>query len=128
MIHYQHKKNNPYILPHHVFYQTIWTIKGYFYQKEKMEDIILATPEQDGMPRGNGIADPTAAKAAKITSCAWVVRVIDEEREKIQEEYRVGVWRNIMYGERYPDDADTRTYSRHKGRFVYNVAVRLGYY
>lgn len=93
-----------------------------------MEDIILATPVHDGMPKGSGISDPTAAKAAKISESARIVRVIDEEREKIQEEYRTGVWRNIMYGERYPDDADTRTYSRHKGRFVYNVAVRLGYY
>lgn len=128
MIHYQHKKNNPYILPHHVFYQTIWTIKGYFYQKEKMEDIILATPEHDGMPKGSDHGDPTAAKAMKISDAARIVNVIDEEREKIQQEYRTGVWRNIMYGERYPGDADVSTYSRHKGRFVYNVAVRLGYY
>lgn len=93
-----------------------------------MEDIILATPEHDGHPKGNNISDPTAAKAMKITESARIVRVIDEELEKIQEEYRTGVWRSIMYGERYPDDADVRTYSRHKGRFVYNVAVRLGYY
>lgn len=93
-----------------------------------MEDIILTTPEHDGQPKGNNVSDPTAAKAIKIQDAARIVRVIDEEREKIQKEYRTGVWRNIMYGERYPDDADVSTYSRHKGRFVYNVAVRLGYY
>ena len=51
-----------------------------------MEDIILATPEHDGMPKGSGISDPTAAKAMKITESARIVNVIDEEREKIQEE------------------------------------------
>ena len=93
-----------------------------------MNDIILSSPDHDGHPKGNDISDPTAAKAMKISESARIVRVIDEEREKIQAEYRTGVWRNIMYGERYPDDADVSTYSRHKGRFVYNVAIRLGYY
>ena len=128
MRYYQRQKNNLYILPKPVYVQTIWQIKGYYLLKERIDDIINSTPTPDGMPRGSGISDPTAAKAMKITESARIVNVIDEEREKIQEEYRTGVWRNIMYGERYPDDADVSTYSRHKGRFVYNVAVRLGYY
>lgn len=93
-----------------------------------MNDIILATPEHDGTTKGSEISDPTAAKAMKVAESARVVRIIDEERENIQEEYRTGVWRSIMYGERYPDDADRRTYSRHKSKFVYNVAKRMGYY
>lgn len=93
-----------------------------------MNDIILATPDHDGTPKGSEISDPTAAKAMKVAESARVVRIIDEERENIQEEYRTGVWRSIMYGERYPDDADRRTYSRHKSKFVYNVAKRMGYY
>ena len=127
-IHYQRKKHNDFFLPHSIYYQTIWTIKGYFLHKEKMEDVILATPDHDGMPKGNNISDPTAAKAIKVQNSARLVRIIDEEKANIQEEYRSGVWRNIMYGERFPEDAHRNTYSYHKHRFIYSVAVRLGYY
>ena len=121
-------KSGEYALPHPVYHHTLWLIKGYFYFKERMNDIILATPDHDGSPKGNEISDPTAAKAVKVKQYARIVRIIDEEKENIQEEYRTGVWRSIMYGERYPDTADRRTYSRYKSRFVYNVAKRLGYY
>ena len=127
MKHYQPRKQNPYILPHPLYYETLWKIKGYYWIKERTEDIILATPDHDGQPR-EGIADPTFAKAVKLGDYAHVVRVIEEERDHILPEYRQGIWDNIQYGTRYPDDADRRTYSRHKSRFVYRVAVRLGIY
>lgn len=125
--HYQPKKST-FLLPHSVYYQTIWAIKGYYYHKEKIENIILATPVLDGMPRGSGISDPTAAKAMKLKESGQIVRIVEEEKERIQQEYRQGVWQNIMYGERFPDDAHRNTYSYHKHKFIYNVAVRLGYY
>lgn len=125
--HYQPKKT-AFLLPHSVYYQTIWTIKGYYYHKEKIDDIILATPDHDGMPKGSDHGDPTAAKALKIKESGQIVRVIEEEKNKIQAEYRQGVWQNIMYGERFPLDAHRNTYSYHKHKFIYNVAVRLGYY
>ena len=125
--HYQPRKS-AFLLPHTVYYRTIWTIKGYYYHKEKIEDIILATPEKDGMPKGTNISDPTAAKAMKIKESGKIVRIIDDEKSKIQEEYRQGVWQNVMYGERFPIDAHRNTYSYHKHKFIYNVAVRLGYY
>lgn len=93
-----------------------------------MEDIILATPEHDGMPKGAGVSDPTAAKAMKIGNAAKIVRIVDEEKECIPEEYRTGVWMNIMYNRSFPDDAHRNTYSYHKHKFVYSVAKRLGYY
>lgn len=96
--------------------------------KERIDDIILSTPNHDGMPRGTDHGDPTAAKASKIARFQSVVTVIEEEHKKIPDEYRAGVWNSIMYGERFPDDADVSTYSRHKSRFIYNVAVRLGFY
>ena len=96
--------------------------------KERIDDIINSTPTPDGMPKGNHISDPTAAKGAKIAKFQSVVNVIEEEHKKIPEEYRSGVWNSIMYDSRFPDDADVSTYSRHKSRFIYNVAIRLGFY
>lgn len=120
-------KRTQYRLPHVVYHNTLWTIKSYFYYKERINDIILETPEHDGQPRGSGVSDPTYAKAVKIEKYANIVHVIEEEHQAIQEEYRVGVWRNVVYGERFPDDAHWTTYSRHKSKFVYNVAVRLDF-
>jgi len=128
MKHYQPRKQNPYILPHHIYYETIWKIKGYYWMKERVTDIIMATPDTDGQPRGGGVSDPTYSKAVKLGDYSHVVRVIEEERDRIFPEYRKGIWDNIQHGTRYPDDADRRTYSRHKSRFVYRVAVRLGIY
>ena len=128
MRYYQRQKHNPYILPKFVYVQTIWQIKGYHMLKERIDDIINTSPTPDGMPKGSGISDPTAAKAAKIARFQSVVNVIEEEHKRIPAEYRSGVWNSIMYGARFPDDADVSTYSRHKSRFIYNVAVRLGFY
>lgn len=128
MKHYQPKRNNPYRLPHGIYYQTLWQIKNYYWTKEHIEDIILATPDHDGQPKGNGISDPTFSKATKLGRFSSVVNIIEEERDKILPEYRQGVWSNIQFGTRYPDDADPSTYSRHKSKFVYHVAVRLGFY
>lgn len=128
MRYYQRQKQNPYLLPKSVYVQTIWQIKSYHMLKERIEDIILSTPDHDGMPRGSDHGDPTAAKATKIARFQSVVNVIEEEHQSIPAEYRAGVWNSIMYGARFPDDADVSTYSRHKSRFIYNVAVRLGFY
>lgn len=128
MIHYQPKKQNPYILPKPIYYQTLWQIKSYFWLKEKVDDIIGASPVSDGMPKGTHVSDPTFSKASKILGYQHIINIIEEERNGIQKEYRNGVWRNIQYSERFPDDAHRVTYNRHKSKFVYNVAVRLGYY
>ena len=95
--------------------------------KERVEDIILSSPVNDGQPRGTTASDPTFAKAAKLGNYPRIIQIIDEERDAIQSEYRKGVWDNIQHGSRYPDDADRRTYSRHKSKFVYHVAKRIGY-
>ena len=128
MRYYQRTKGNPYLLPKPIYVQTIWQIKAYHMLKEKIEDIILSTPDHDGQPKADHISDPTAVKAAKIARHESVVKVIEEEHMKIPQEYRSGVWRSIMYGERFPNDADVSTYSRWKSRFIYNVAIRLEFY
>lgn len=120
---YQRQKNNKYILPRAQYHRTLWLIRDYYRLKEEAEYMIRASPDlPDGMPHGTGRSDPTAEKAIKLSSLLDVVNLIECERDAIPEEYRHGVWDNVMYGTAYPRDADRSTYGRIKSRFVYGVA------
>ena len=125
---YQRLKNNKYILPRAVYHKTLWQIRDYYRLKEEAEGIIHESPSaSDGMPKGTSTSDPVYSKAARREKALHIIRVIDEEKEKIPEEYRRGVWDSIQYGSRYPDDAHRVTYSKWKSRFVCRVAERLNY-
>lgn len=120
---YQRQKNNKYILPRAQYHRTLWLIRDYYRLQEEVKYIAEAGPDpSDGMPKGNKISDPTAYKAIRLEKMLDIVNLIDVERKKIPEEYRRGVWDNIMYGTAYPLDADRSTYGRAKSRFVYGVA------
>lgn len=120
---YQRQKNNKYILPRAQYHRTLWLIRDYYRLKEEVKYIAESGPEpSDGMPKGNQISDPTANKAFKITKHLDIIKLIDAEKNNIPEEYRRGVWENIMYGTAFPLDADRSTYGRIKSRFVYKVA------
>ena len=120
---YQRQKNNKYILPRAQYHRTLWLIRDYYRLKEEAEYGIQAAPDPpDGMPRGTAISDPTADKAIALGRLLDIIHLIDRERDAIPEEYRRGVWENVMYGTAYPRDADRSTYGRIKSRFVYGVA------
>ena len=125
---YQRKKNNKYILPHAVYHKTLWQIRDYYRLKEEAEDILLETPSLlDSAVHSSDPGDPTYSKASRREGFLRIIQVIDTEKAKIPQEYQKGVWDSVMYGTRYPDDADRHTYGRHKARFVYGVAVSLGF-
>lgn len=120
---YQRQKNNKYILPRAQYHRTLWLIRDYYRLKEEAEYGIQTTPDPpDGMPRGTAISDPTADKAIALGRLLDIIHLIERERDAIPEEYRRGVWENVMYGTAYPRDADRSTYGRIKSRFVYGVA------
>ena len=125
---YQRKKNNTYILPRAVWNQTIWAIRDYYRLKEEADSIITSSPSSDGSGSHSGPGDPTYAKAVKRERLMKRVDIIDQSLARIPQEYRKGVWENVMYGSRFPDDAHRVTYSRHKSRFVYIVAEKMGFY
>lgn len=120
---YQRTKRNPWILPHNLYRQTLYAIRDYNRIKEEYEYLIMGQPaEMDGQPKGTQTGDPTAAIAAKAERLHNQLRAIDDAKKVIPEEYLKGVWDNIMYDQPYPLDAGRATYSRHKSRFVYEVA------
>lgn len=95
--------------------------------KESINDVILATPTFDGMPRGSGISDPTARKAMNLSDTIMNrIRAIEEAKSDIPTEYMHGVWNNIQYRLPFPADAARETYSRYKSKYIYRVAERLG--
>ena len=126
---YQRKKNNKYILPAAVYNHTIWQIRDYKRLKETMAMIPQESPAPpDGMPTGQGFTgDPTFRKVAKMEDIRRVTDAIEKALEEIPKEYRKGVWENIQFQKRFPDDADRTTYGRYKSKMVYGVAVRLNY-
>lgn len=126
---YQRKKGNSYILPRDVYRTTLWMIRGYHRMKDEAEAIMVASPAPpDGQPRGDNAGDETAAKAIRREKLLERIRAIDEALEVVPPEYRRGVWNSVQYFEAYPLDADRSTYARHKARFVWEVANKLGIY
>jgi len=58
----------------------------------------------------------TAGRSEKInyTELVKEIKVIEEALLDLPEEYRSGVWNNILFGSPYPIDADRTTYGRYK--------------
>ena len=123
---YQRKKNNKYMLPHTVYQSTIWLIRDYYRQKQEMDEILLESPPPpDGMPSGHALSNEPAAKAQRRAQNFKKTTAIENGLLSIPEEYRSGVWNNVQYGKRYPDDADRHTYGRYKAKFIYEVALGM---
>lgn len=127
---YQRKKNNKYILPTPLYNQIIWQIRDYYRLKEQYNSIPTegkSVSDIDGMPHGKVSGDDGMVNMVeKMQRLSTIIKIIDKERDSIPEEYRQGVWNNIMYRMAYPDDADRTTYARWKSRMIYNVAKNEG--
>lgn len=123
---YQPYKNNKYLLPKSLYKRTLALIRDY-YRMEKEHDNIgdESPPPPDGMPRGSGTGNPTERDGIRRAVLKSEIKAIDTAREMIPEEYRDGVWFNIVGDMRYPENADRVTYSRYKQRFIYQVAKNM---
>ena len=122
---YYAPKKGKYILPRDLYMQVIFMIKDYDRMKETAEDLLEETSSPDGQPRGNSISDTVASKAIKRETLLAKIKAIDESFNDCPIEYRQGVRNNITDRTRYPCDADRKTYTRQKGRVIYNIAKRL---
>lgn len=122
---YQRKKTK-YILPAAVYHKTLWTIRDYHRLKDEVSTMI--TPKSGGgesAPPSGDPGDPTYKLAVKYSEYLEIINAIDEARNNIPREYDLGIWNNIQYGARYPQDAERSTYGHIKSRFVYEVAINL---
>lgn len=124
---YQPQKNNPWHLPKHLYKQTLCLIRDYNRLKEDYEEAILESHTAEGGVGGGAPGDPTGALALRIENMHDRLKAVEKAKKEIPEEYQAGVWQNIIYDARYPDDADRRTYGRWKARFVYHVARNMGW-
>ena len=115
------------VLPHDVYMQVIYEVRGYARMKAEYDNLIDASPAPpDGMPRGTKISDPTADKAARLAELGYHIRAVEAGLSEIPEEYRKSVYNNIVY--RIPYDTrytSYRTYGYHKHRMIMRIAREL---
>lgn len=128
---YQAVKNNPYLLPHHLYMRTLYIIRDYDRLKEKAERLLdfktsvkekfVKTPEE--IKNLDGIKDEPST--LPFERAALEADAIEGALEFIPPFYRDGVLENIMEGSRYPIGADERTFRRYKQKYIYHVARLL---
>lgn len=82
-------------------------------------------PPPDGMPRGSATGNPTQRDGVRRAELRVAIDAVNDALTTIPEEYRKGVWDNIVEYKRYPDDAGPRTYRTYKQRFIYHVAHNM---
>lgn len=124
---YQPKKSK-YLMPQDAYNTTLWIIRGYY----RFVDLIKYEADTRGAIRydkdniqSSNDVDITFKAAVKIADSREKVRAIDSALSDIPEEYRRGIWENILYHNRYPHDAAERTYKTYRARFIYSVAYNL---
>ena len=124
---YQRKKDSKYLLPTPVYHQVLWQIRDYYRMKDMADAIIDESPGiGDGIPHGSPSPDGVFNKVIRRMDLTRITDIIEGELAKIPEEYRKGVWNNILYYTKFPLDADRSTYVRYKSRFIFQIAVQQG--
>lgn len=124
---YQPKKNK-YSIPQDAYNTTLWIIRGYhrFVDIVRFESNTMKAIEYDkDHVQASPDSDVTFRAAVKIADCKEKINAIETARDHIPCEYRQGVWENVLYHNRYPDDAAESTYSSYRSRFIREVADLL---
>lgn len=106
--------------------QVLWLIRDYERITLQYNNMLDSSPVTlTGVSVGNSISKPTENKAIKRAEYSKKIDAIDYALELVPEEYREGIWNNILYRSPYPYTAGETTYRRWKARFLYKVAERL---
>lgn len=123
---YQPYKNNIYYLARPLYRMTLAFIRDHDRKVAEYNRLVEESPPPpDGMPRGYSIGNPTERDGIKRADLRVAIDAVKDALESIPEEYRKGVWENIVDYKRYPDDANPRTYRKYKQRFIYQVAHNM---
>lgn len=113
-------------MSHELLKQTMWLIRRYYELVERYEEAIGGTPDNDGMPHGSGVGDPTGQAAIIRIRLKADIDAIDHGLSTIPEEYRSWIWRHIQFGEPFPEYAHYSTWKRWMRRFAFEVAKYRG--
>lgn len=114
---YQHKKNNPYLLPKNLYGEVKYLIKDYERLKEEYKELSVVCEEQRNW--------------AKLCTAAAKISAVETALLRIPPEYRSGLMNNFENeGKKegyYPINADYRTYQKCKQKLIYFVAENMNY-
>ena len=113
-------------LPDNVASQVYWLVKDYERMKLEYDNAIWDSPgPPDGQPRGNNTGDPTEREGMKRAELSKKLQAIEQAKLEIPEQYREGVWNNILYKTPYPIIAGRTTWWTYKTKFLRRVAEKL---
>lgn len=127
MRYYQPTKNNPYFLPRTLYKRMVHLVRDYERLKIEYHDILHEIPSAQISEQSHRTytSDPTARKAMRLTVVSSDIKAVEQALVIIPPEYRDGIFNNIAYETRYPDNASTSTYRYWKPQFLYHVAKNL---
>lgn len=123
---YQCKKNNIYFLPRSLYLRVLALIRDYERARNEINDIIYGTATKDGVAVSGGrTGNPTENKVIRLEKYQNDVDAVENALSEIPEEYQKGIFRNIVYKEKFPETAHRTTWIRWKERYIWCVAREL---
>ena len=123
---YQRKVNNPYYLPKTLYRRVLSVIRDYDRQVTEIQDVLYGTADRDGVTVAGGrCPKPTESAAIRLAQYENDTEAVEQALAQLPEEYRKGVFRNIVYGDKFPLTAHYNTWWRWKQKFVWYVAKNL---
>ncbi len=122
---YQCQKSNPFYLESSLYRRVLAVIRDYPRQQNEVISILYDTPEKEVSVRSSNSARPTEGMALRLALNRNDLEAVTGALEALPEEYQDGVFKNVVYGERFPKTASYRTWLRQKQRFIYQVARNL---
>ena len=123
---YQQQKGNPYLLPKTVYHRTLWVIRDYERLKAERNEILYSySCEQDGLPHGSGVGNPTEDKALKLAQIGRDMEAVEQALLLVDDDMRNGIMNSICYQVPYPYYPSRWTWQRKKQRFIHEVAKNL---
>lgn len=109
--------------------RALWLIRDYPNIKARVEDMDgYGSGASDGGPRSTVPHSSTQDIAIRRADISWQLDIVDKAIEVVPEEYRVGIWNNILRRERFPNTASLKAWKRWKQRFIWYVAYFAGYF
>jgi len=122
--HYQHKKNNPYLLPHKVRMGVLYILRHYPEMKEEYNNRVeYSVPMLSSSVKSSKLCKPTEEKGIMMAESYSAMHVIEAALERIPEQERKAVYRKIIQKKQTDRSTETREY---ENKLLYEVAKGIG--
>ena len=144
MRNYQVKKDNPYYLPHDLYMQALYMIRGYKNLRQRKVDIIYgSSPPPDGMPKGRHVSNPTERKAIVLEMISLQLQAIEQTISELRGKYSrtctgevfdpyeafmdYGVFCYYRSKPNRDECPARRTWTRYRSEFAYKVLKKINF-